>query len=1037
MSPSFPQTGALKWVVFTLLVLVALLVIGLNRVRIDTDIVSTLPVDDAVISDARSVLAHHPMRDQIAIQISQPHDDPDRLVKAAERVARGLQQSGLFEPLGPAGMADLIPELVQQVVTHLPVLFSAEELERRVAPLLNAEYVGHRLATHLERLQQLEGIGQARWIAADPLELRNLVLARLAALAPSRQARVHRGQILSADGRHLLILAKPLASGTDTHFARKAAALMDQLALTLNQAPSPTDAPPFQLTAVGAFRAALDNEEMARADSRRALVFSTLGIALLLLLAFPRSWMGLLSLLPAVTGTVAAFFIYALWHPAVSVLTLGFGGAIVSITVDHGIAYMLFLDRPEASSGRQAAREIWAVGLIATLTTVGAFLALSLSGFPVLAEIGRFAALGIAGAFGFIHTVLPRILPGLPAARRQPPLPLARGVDSLALSGGRAKLWIAVILAAALLPFARPDFQVDLRRMNTISDSTRAAEEAVTGVWGNLFSRVFLLTEADSLEHLRARSDALLPILEKKRREGVFAAAFVPAMLFPGETAARQHFAAWQRFWTPERTAAVRALVAESASSLGFAPAAFDAFWGQIQQPTFRLAGIPPAFFDLLGISRNPADGTWRQFSTLAPGPAYRPASFYAAMASHPGVRLFDPQYFADTLGGYLAETFQRMVWVIGASVVVLLFVFFLDWQLTLAALLPLAFAFIATLATLAFLGHPLDIPGLMLSIIVLGMGVDYALFFVRAHQRYLNGSAPDFSRVRMAVFLASASTLIGFGVLMTADHALLKSAGLTTFLGIFYALAGAFLILPPLLERLFQPQGPKGTSPADVYRCFRHLTVGTRLRARLRLAVDPVFNLLAHHLPSAGIAVEMGAGCGVRAAWMRARFPALQYHGVEPDPANARVASRMTSPDGGVQAGPLTCLPATAEPIDAVLLIDVLPFLPQGGLTAILSELTRRLRPGGRLILRSRVAAENRPSGWRPWLLTRLEHHRGRRLGRKPTFLERPLLEARLRQAGFDLKAEGPTPGAPDVFWWVAVFSPESAPCEDTSTTS
>ena len=58
-----------------------------------------------------------------------------------------------------------------------------------------------------------------------------------------------------------------------------------------------------------------------------------------------------------------------------------------------------------------------------------------------------------------------------------------------------------------------------------------------------------------------------------------------------------------------------------------------------------------------------------------------------------------------------------------------------------------------------------------MLSIVILGMGIDYAIFCVRAHQRYRVSPHPSYVLVRSAVFLAGASTLIGFGVLCFAEH--------------------------------------------------------------------------------------------------------------------------------------------------------------------------------------------------------------------------------------------------------------------------
>jgi predicted RND superfamily exporter protein len=80
--------------------------------------------------------------------------------------------------------------------------------------------------------------------------------------------------------------------------------------------------------------------------------------------------------------------------------------------------------------------------------------------------------------------------------------------------------------------------------------------------------------------------------------------------------------------------------------------------------------------------------------------------------------------------------------------------VFLLNGPLTVACMLPTLFAMIATLGTLNIMGRPLDIPGLMLSIVVFGIGIDYSVFFVRSYQRYGTLNHPAFGQIRMAVFL-------------------------------------------------------------------------------------------------------------------------------------------------------------------------------------------------------------------------------------------------------------------------------------------
>ena len=134
-----------------------------------------------------------------------------------------------------------------------------------------------------------------------------------------------------------MMIAQPSGSGTDTAFARR---LTDALAQVDAKLQGLTAGSAFRitLTPVGAYRAALDNETLVRRDANQAILLATLGIAVLLLLAFPRPLIGLLALLPALAGTSAALFVFSLFNETISIMALGFGGGVISITVDHGIA---------------------------------------------------------------------------------------------------------------------------------------------------------------------------------------------------------------------------------------------------------------------------------------------------------------------------------------------------------------------------------------------------------------------------------------------------------------------------------------------------------------------------------------------------------------------------------------------------------------------------------------------------------------------------------------------------------------------------
>ncbi|MCI5158385.1 MAG: hypothetical protein D3906_08065 [Candidatus Electrothrix sp. AUS1_2] len=480
-------------------VIVALTVFGLSRLQVDTDVVRSLPTQEKIIADGIQIFEQHPVHDQIAIDISLAEADPDRLVAVGKALEERLVQSGLFAQVGTDSLGALIPELALYAAEHLPLLFGEKELEEKVALLLEPEQIAQRLRKLYQDLSGMEGVGQTGFMGADPLGLKDLVLARMAPLAPSLNSRFYQGSLLSKDGHHLLVTARPKASGTDTASAQQISQLLTQAEQELTrQYPDEK----IQITPVGAYRAALDNEEIIRHDVNLALVLATLGIALLLYFAFPRPLTGLLAFVPALAGTGTALFVYSLLHSSISIMVLGFGGALISITVDHGIAYLLFLDRPQETKGKEASREVRAVALMAVVTSVCAFLILSSSGFPVFVQLGQFTALGILFSYLFVHTIFPRLFPNMPPAEQTRSLPLRRFIDRLYRTGKPGAI-AALLLFIGLAFFAKSQFHVDLTSMNTMSAETQAADALFAEVWGNINERVILLRSADSLAELQ------------------------------------------------------------------------------------------------------------------------------------------------------------------------------------------------------------------------------------------------------------------------------------------------------------------------------------------------------------------------------------------------------------------------------------------------------------------------------------------------------------------------------------------------------
>lgn len=1003
----------------TVLTVSLLFGIGYYRLEIDTDILDDLP-EDPVIQDALHVFKNHEIQDQLAIDVSLDRVDVGRLVEYGQRLEDQLRASGLFRTVGFRDFGKTMPALATSIVKNLPLMFTEKELMEQVRPLIETEAIRKRLGELHRDLMNLDGIGQAEFIENDPLGLTRFVMARLASLAPSQNAYFHKERLISSDNRHLLVIATPISSTTDTLFSRKMVELMDTVAEALGKEASQR-ADRLSLTPVGAYRVALDNELIARKDVRKAILFATIGIALLLLFAFPRPYIGLLSLLPSIAGTMTGFFVFSLMHKSISIMVLGFGGAIISMTVDYGIAYFLFLDRPEWSFGKESSREVRSVGLLALLTTIGAFAALSLAGFPILRQLGEFTFLGMSLSFLFVHSVFPLIFPAIPPARPRA-LPLQRVVNRLARFGKKGA-GVAFCFGLVMLFFVKPEFNVNLSSMNTVTKETAAAEKLVGDVWGNVLNKVFLMIQGDSITQLQNKGDHLLKTLDREISSGGLMSGFVPSMIFPGESRMGENLAAWRKFWDSARVSVLKERLGKASVEIGFAATAFEPFYRTLE-PSWHPEGdlkIPEELYGFLGIKKSPDKSSWVQVMTFTTGKSFDGEHFYSAYKALGSI--FDPTLFSKRLGHLLFSTFLKMLVVVGAGVIVLLLLFFVDIRLTIISLSPVIFSFICTLGTLNLLNHPLDISTLMLSIVAIGMGIDYSLYFVRSYQRYGDPSHPSFGLIRMTVFMAAATTLIGFSALCSAEHNLLRSAGLTSTLAIGYALVGAFLILPPSMERFLQERKttvPKDGDPTNrVLARYRNMEAYPRLFARFKLLLDPMFKelpaLLSFCPKEVRTIVDIGSGYGVPACWLLEHLPESKVYGIDPDPDRVAFASKAVGKRGLIVRGRAPEIPQTPAPAEMATMLDMAHYLDDEGLRLTLERLYKSLCPGGVVLIRTALTPE-RKFPWAWWL----ESLKLKACGIPAYYRSVVELRKKIIEAGFDLEHTALSGSTGELIWFI-----------------
>ncbi len=692
----------------------------------------------------------------------------------------------------------------------------------------------------------------------------------------------------------------------------------------------------------------------------------------------------------------------------------------MAFTIDLVITYLLFLDQPKETNGKQVAREVWSAELLGALTTVGAFLLLLISDFKILAEIGVFSALGVTFALLFVHFIFPKIFPTMPPATRLRNQLLFKGIKKIA-APAKWKLFTASAFGLVMLFFAWPVFNVNINSMNSLSKETITAENNIQKTWGDFSGKCYVFLQASDISQLQKKNDQLLPLLTKDVQAGKLSSAFLPSLLFPSAEKSQQNIKAWHNFWTPERLAKLRSDINAAARETGFSSNAFNPFWKIISNNNLPPAEIPEKYFELFGIAKG-QDG-YTQLSLLATGSNYDAEDFVSRLVPTGLAKIFDVGLFNKRLGDSLKKIFLEIALITSIGIIVVVFMFFLDWLLSLAVLSPIAFALVSTLGTMKLIGHPLDIPSIMLWIVIMGMGLDYSIYYVCFYQRYRKENHPAMDTIKMAVFIASFTTLIGFGVLATAQHSLLHSIGLTSLLGIGYSILGTYLILPTLMKIIYKPfafpAGPLTVGSKEhlqrVVLRYRHLEAYPRLFARFKIKIDPMFQELDRYVQNPRRIIDIGCGYGIPAVWLLEFYPAAQVYGLEPDEKRVRIASAVIAERGKVEAGGAPDLPSVAGEVDYVIMLDMLHLISNEELQTVLRRIYKKLEAGGTLLIRATV-----PSGikvpWKRWI----ESFRLRRSQTPERFRSEDEITTFLTEAGYDVTVSTSPAAGVEEKWFV-----------------
>jgi predicted exporter len=785
-SPSPHRPGPWRWAAWLLWALLCALALGVvGRASISTDITAFLP---GPATRAQALLAEQ-LRDGVAarlmligIDLGAPtRDAPPTLRRwPAQRGCRARSRPAC----GPTRSSLMCRTAKQrQLEAELQALLAARYL---ISPQVDPKaFDVEGLRASFERLETLLRSAAApllnRIAARDPTGELLAVLTQLGGAGQGPPTRD--GVWFTRDGRTALVLAQTRAAGFDID-GQAAAVQAVEAAFARAVADIASDTPAaasLQLAGPGVF--AVQSRAAIERDAHRLAIIASVLIALLLLATLRSPRFLLLAALPVGSGVLAGLAAVAAGFGTIHGITLGFGVTLIGESVDYAI-YVQVQRRAGTSDAR-----LWRALWLAVLTSAASFVAMMLSGFQGLMQLGVFSLVGLLAAALVARFLLPAALPPLPAAR----LAAFGWLQTVARQAPRARMAVLALAAAALAVLAvrAPTMWNDeLAAISPLAAASGELDGRLRGDLGLPDLRWLVAVDAASLDAALTAAEALTAPLQALREAGAIAGHDSPVDLLPSTAVQR---ARQQALPAPDE---LRIRLQAALVDSNFIPAAFEPFIADVAAARTR-APLTLADFAGTGLGQRLAsqvsvrDGGASVLVTLRG--VSDAGALRAAVEAVPGAMLVD---LRDDVQALIGSYRQRAM--LAAAGGLLLIVALLAWRVgdrraVMRITLALGVAVAVTAAILVLTQGALTLFHLVALLLVVGVGTNYALFFGT-----LARDADESGATRVSVLLCAVSTVTAFALLATSATPVLHMIGLTVAMGAVASFIASIVLAAP-----------------------------------------------------------------------------------------------------------------------------------------------------------------------------------------------------------------------------------------------
>lgn len=746
---------------------------ALTKDWLETGFLALLPASEQQPEIAKAIQQHNGQRDRKVIWLTGAAT-PQNAIAQARQLKQQLQQSHLFNMI-------LLELPQQQVVKQYQQLFPYRyQLLDTQTQLTLSKNPKDLLSQNLQTLYSPMGQMAAADLEHDPL----LLFSRYFNAQNPVKLTVEQGIVIVRDANRYWALL--LTNLEDSHLQLDK---LETLLALVNSSTAQVQAAGGELMVTGMPLFTAQGSDSAKQEVSTVGVGSSIGIIVLMLMTFRSLRPLLLSFLAIGSGLFAALVVSVLVFGKIHIITLVFGASLIGVADDYALHFVCDSFGSKNWLPRNGLRYIFPGLVIGLLTNLLSYAGLVFSPFPGLQEVALFSAIGLLVAWLTVVLLFPLLLIGFKPNHEPAILKVANYWQQHWPAWLiKNKRWLIPILlvfiAGGLWQLSPHD---DVRLLQSAPPELLQTADKIKQLLPISQENQFFLVSGNNLNDWHQNEQRLLKHLKTLTLQNKLSAYQGLSDYWPDEHTQKTNY------HLLDKTLYQSGLLKQYMSELGFSDKAIKNELQQFGDAKGQTILLP----DWLATADETKQNLWlgcasKQCLGVVSLTGITDLSALSALQNLQGVVWVDQ---VEQLSSMFAR-YRIRVSLLLIAAYLLVFTglgFKFGWRNALKITSIPVVAALVSLAMTGWFNQLFSLFNLFALLLVLGIGVDDAIFFFMADNAGKPETVSDIEDRRvstsLAVTLSALTTLLAFGLLAVSSTEIVHAFGFTVATGILTAL--------------------------------------------------------------------------------------------------------------------------------------------------------------------------------------------------------------------------------------------------------